>query len=180
MKGNEGNSAEQSTDLPGKTQGKVAGLVAWQRSSSRRSKRIVVLILIGLALVCGVILFVRPWDNQQGPTDSTNTEPARLTAAEELEQATFDDDVTDLDKSYHYRAVAAAYSDTDKQKSLEYLLMAEELTPDDKDLLHLIAVTYSELGDIENQRAYEQKAAKEVPQGEPGEGGCDISEAVCE
>lgn len=109
----------------------------------------------------------------------TPPQAVELSSADELAQAKLPDDMSSTDKSRYYQTVAAAYQPTDKKKALEYLLLAEKLTPNDKDLLYGIAETYFELGDTTNQAVYEQKSGKMVDTRPIGSGGCDISENTC-
>jgi tetratricopeptide (TPR) repeat protein len=46
----------------------------------------------------------------------------------------------------------------DYQKSLKYLLEAEKVKPDDKDILYKLAITYKNLGDLKMCGEYARKA----------------------
>jgi hypothetical protein len=119
-----------------------------------------------LTLVLLASLFATYYFAQHRRTSDTTTDTLQdyrlLTGPEQIEKTTISDDSTPEYRSAHYQTIAIAYWSSDKEKALSYLLMAENLTPTDKNLLYNIARLYQELGNSNKQSEYEVKASKTV------------------
>jgi hypothetical protein len=118
------------------------------------------------ALVAGGLIFSYYYYSQTKKAKETSDDSAQdyrqLSGQEQIEQTIIPEDASPEYKSAHYQTIAIAYWSTDQTKALNYLLMAEVLTPNDKNLLYNIARLYQQMNNPEKQAEYENKAGKQV------------------
>ena len=59
--------------------------------------------------------------------------------------------------SLYYNMAVSYRHLTDYDSAIKYLMMADECTPDNPQVLHAISVTYSDMGDDENAAVYDDR-----------------------